>query len=115
MICEGHAAFDEAGTFGFEQAALQARERLADGDPASRSHNAVPGNGLAARASCHGSSGGASASGQPRSPSQLAIRDNAPLRDTFDQRVNLAPAGIHASKDNRNVREFPVLPLYETK
>ncbi len=57
----GNATFDDAGAFGFEEAALEAREGLADDDTSSGGNHPVPGDGLTARASGHGSAGGTSA------------------------------------------------------
>ena len=61
----GDAAFDDAGAFGFEEAALEAGKGLADDDASARGDDAVPGDTLTARASSHGSAGGTSAAGEP--------------------------------------------------
>ena len=64
-MLRGDAAFDDAGAFGFEKAALEAGERLADDDTSPCGDDSVPGDGLTAGASSHGSAGGASSAGQP--------------------------------------------------
>ncbi len=75
---------DQPDAFAFEQAALKAAKRLADHNPAAGGYNAVPGNGLAAWASGHGSPGGAGASRKPYRPGQLAVGDHAPFGDALD-------------------------------
>jgi hypothetical protein len=106
MLC-GNATFDDVGAFGFEEAALEAREGLADDDPASGGNYAVPGDGLTARASCHGSAGGTSAAREPHRPGQLAVGGHAALRDALDEGVESLPGGVHGGKDSRNGGELP--------
>jgi hypothetical protein len=108
---EGHAAMDQPSAFAFEQATLEAGKGFADHDTAAGSDNAVPGNGLAARASSHGSTGGTSAAGEPRGAGQLAVGDDARFGNALDQFVEFAPACGHVPKDSRKGRELPVLPL----
>jgi hypothetical protein len=103
----GDAAFDDACAFGFEEAALEAREGLADDDPASGGNYAVPGNDLTARASCHGSAGGTSPAREPHRPGQLAVGGDAALRDALDEGVQSLPGGVHAAKDSRDGCELP--------
>src|SRR5437879_12631224 len=102
MIAKGDAAFDKAGAFGFEQPALQAGKGLADGDPASRGHNAVPGNGLTPRTSCHSASGGASSAGEPSGARDLAVGKDATFGDALDQCVDFVPVARHVEKIRRN-------------
>ena len=109
MMVKSDAAFDEAGTLGFEQPALQAGKGLADGDPAAGGHNAVPGNSLTPRASGHCATGGASSAGEPRGPGDLSICKDVTFGDTLDQRINFVPVGIHVSKDSWNSRALPVI------
>jgi hypothetical protein len=66
-VLGGDAAFDDAGAFGFEEAALEAGEGLADDDTSARGNDAVPWDGLTARAGGHGSSGGTSAAREAHS------------------------------------------------
>ena len=106
MLC-GDAAFDDAGAFGFEEAALEAREGLADDDPASGGNYAVPGNGLTARASSHGSAGGTSAAGEPHRPGQLAVGGDAAFGDALDEGVESLRGGVHGGKGSRNGGELP--------
>jgi hypothetical protein len=84
VFFEGHAAFDQAGAFALEQAALQAGKRFADRDSTARGDNTVPGNGLTARGGSHGSPGGPSAAREPRGAGQLAVGEDAPLGDALD-------------------------------
>jgi hypothetical protein len=106
VLC-GNATFDDAGAFGFEEAALEAREGLADDDTSSGRNDAVPWDTLTARASSHGSAGGTSAAGEPHRPGQLAVGGDAALRDALDEGVESLPGGVHGGKDSRNVRELP--------
>lgn len=101
------AAFDDAGAFGFEEAALEAGEGLADDDTSARSDDAVPGDGLTARASGHGSAGGTSAAGKPHGARQLAVGGNASFGDALDEGVESLPGGVHGGKDSRNGGELP--------
>jgi hypothetical protein len=103
----GDAAFDDAGAFGFEKAALEAGKGLADDDTAAGGNDAVPGDTLTARASGHGSAGGTSATGKPHRPSQLAIGGGAALRDAFNEGIESLPGGVHPGKDNCNGCELP--------
>ena len=101
------AAFDDAGAFGFEKAALETGEGLADDDTSSGGNHAVPGDRLTARAGGHGSASGASAAGKPHRPSQLAIGGDAALRDAFNEGIQSLPGGVHRAKDNCNGCELP--------
>jgi hypothetical protein len=83
-VLGGNAAFDEVGTFGFENAALEAGKGLADGDSASGGNDAVPRDGLTARASGHGSTGGPSAPGEPHGAGELTVRRDAAFGDALD-------------------------------
>ena len=103
----GDAAFDDADAFGFEEAALEAGEGLADDDTSARGDNAVPGNGLTARASGHGSAGGTSAAREAHSQGQLAVGGNASFGDALNEGVESLPSGVHVGKDSRNGRELP--------
>ena len=103
----GYAAFDNAGAFGFEEAALEAGEGLADDDTSARGDNAVPGDGLTTRTSGHGSAGGTSASREPHGARQLAIRGDAAFRDAFDEGIESLPGGVHVGKDSRDGAELP--------
>jgi hypothetical protein len=106
VLC-GNATFDDAGAFGFEEAALEAREGLADDDTSSGRNDAVPWDTLTARASSHGSAGGTSAAGEPHRPGQLAVGGDAALRDALDEGVESLPGGVHGGKDSRNGGELP--------
>ena len=101
------AAFDDAGAFGFEKAALETGEGLADDDTSSGGNHAVPGDRLTARAGGHGSASGASAAGKPHRPSQLAIGGDAALRDAFNEGIESLPGGVHAAKDSRDGCKLP--------
>ena len=101
------AAFDDAGAFGFEKAALETGEGLADDDTSSGGNDAVPGDTLTARASSHGSASGASAAGKPHGARQLAVGGDAALRDAFNEGIESLPGGVHAAKDSRNGCELP--------
>jgi hypothetical protein len=103
----GDAAFDDAGAFGFEEAALEAREGLADDDTSSGRNDAVPWDRLAAGASSHGSAGGTSAAGEPHRPGQLAVGGDAAFGDALDEGVESLPGGVHGGKDSRNGGELP--------
>jgi len=94
------AAFDDAGAFGFEEAALEAGEGLADDDAPSGGNDAMPGDTLTARASGHGPAGGTSASREPDSPGQLAVGGNASFGDALDEVVESLPGGVHVGKDS---------------
>ena len=111
MFREGHTAMDQPSAFAFEQPPLEAGKRFADHDSAARGQDAVPRDGLAARASGHGSAGGTSAAGEPRGAGQLAVGDDAPFGDALDQFVESIPGRGHLFKDNRNGGKLPVLPL----
>jgi hypothetical protein len=50
-VLGGDAAFDDAGAFGFEEAALEAGKGLADDDTSSGGNDAMPGDTLTTRAS----------------------------------------------------------------
>jgi hypothetical protein len=106
-VLGGDAAFDDADAFGFEEAALEAGEGLADDDTSARGDNAVPGNGLTARASGHGSAGGTSAAREAHSQGQLAVGGNASFGDALNEGVESLPSGVHVGKDSRNGRELP--------
>jgi hypothetical protein len=86
---------------------LEAGEGLADDDTSACGDNAVPGNGLTARASGHGSAGGASAAREPHSPGQLAVGRDASFGDALNERVESLPGGVHVGKDSRNGGELP--------
>jgi len=101
------AAFDDAGAFGFEEAALEAGKGLADDDTSSGGNHAMPGDTLTARASSHGSAGGTSAAREAHSQGQLAIGGDAAFGDAFDEGVESLPGGVHAGKDSRNGGELP--------
>ena len=101
------AAFDDAGTFGFEEASLEAGKRLADDYTSAGGDDTVPGNGLTARASGHGSAGGTSAAREPHSLGQLAVGGNASFGDALNEGVESLPGGVHAGKDSRNGGELP--------
>jgi hypothetical protein len=103
----GDAAFDDAGAFGFKKAALETGKGLADDDTSSGGNHAVPGDTLTARASSHGSAGGASATGEPHGARQLAIGGDAAFGDAFDEGVESLPGGVHPGKDNCNGCELP--------
>jgi hypothetical protein len=100
------AAFGDADAFGFEEAALEAGEGLADDDAPSGGNHAMPGNTLTARASGHGSAGGTSAAGEPHRPGQLAIGGDAAFGDAFDEGVESLPGGVHVGKDSRYGRNL---------
>jgi hypothetical protein len=106
-VLGGDAAFDDADAFGFEEAALEAGEGLADDDMSARGDDAVPRDGLTARASGHGSSGGTSAAGKPHSLGQLAVGGDASFGDALNEGVESLPGGVHAGKDSRNGGELP--------
>jgi hypothetical protein len=108
-VLGGDSAFDDAGAFGFEEAALEAGKGLADDDTSACGDNAVPGDGLTARASGHGSAGGTSAPREPHSPGQLAVGGDASFGDALDEGVESFPGGVHAGKDSRNGSGLPVL------
>ena len=101
------AAFDDGGAFGFEKAALETGEGLADDDTSSGGNHAVPGDTLTVRASSHGSAGGTSAAGEPHSACQLAVGGDAALRDAFNEGIESLPGGVHPAKDNCNGCELP--------
>ena len=101
MIGEGDAAFDKARAFGFEQAALEAGKRLADGDPAAGGDDAMPGNGLTAWTSGHGPAGGASSAGKPSGARDLAIGKHAAFGDALHQHIDLVPVARHVEKITR--------------
>ena len=103
----GDAAFDEASAFGFEEAALEAGEGLADDDTSACGNDAVPGDGLTAWAGGHGSAGGTSASREAHSLGQLAVGGDAAFGDALDEGVESLPGGVHAGKDSRNGGELP--------
>ena len=103
----GDAEFDDAGAFGFEEAALKTGEGLADDDASSGGNDAVPGDGLTARAGGHGSAGGASAAREVHSLGQLAVGGNAAFGDALDEGVESLPGGVHADQDSCNGRELP--------
>ena len=105
----GNAAFDDAGAFGFEKAALETGEGLANDDTSSGGNHAVPGDRLTARAGGHGSASGTSASREPDSPGQLAVGGNASFGDALDEVVESLPGGVHVGKDSRNGSGLPVL------
>jgi hypothetical protein len=98
----GDAAFDDACAFGFEEAALEAREGFADDDTSSGGNHAVPGDALTARASGHGSAGGTSATGELHGACQLAVSGDAAFGDAFDEGVESLPGGVHPGKDSCN-------------
>ena len=106
VLC-GDAAFDDAGAFGFEEAALEAREGLADDDTSSGRNDAVPGDTLTARASSHGSAGGTSATGELHGASQLAVGGDAAFGDAFNEGIESLPGGVHSTKDSRDGCELP--------
>jgi hypothetical protein len=103
----GDAAFDDAGTFGFEKAALETGEGLADDDTSSGGNDAMPGDTLTARASGHRSAGGTSATGEPHGARQLAVGGDAAFGYAFDEGVESLPGGVHVGKDSCNGRELP--------
>jgi hypothetical protein len=103
----GDAAFDDASALGFQKAALETGEGLADDDTSARGDHAVPGDGLTTRASGHGSAGSTSASREPHGARQLAICGEASFGDALDEGVESLPGGVHPGKDNRNGCEFP--------
>jgi hypothetical protein len=103
----GDAAFDGAGAFGFEKAALETGEGLANDDTSSGGNDAMPGDTLTTRASSHGSAGGTSAAGEPHRPGQLAVGGDTALRDALDEGVDSLPGGVHGGKDSRNGGELP--------
>jgi hypothetical protein len=107
-VLGGDAAFDDADGFGFEEAALEAGKGLADNDTSAGGNDAVPGDGLTARAGGHGSAGGASAAREAHSPGQLAVGGNAAFGDAPDEGVESFPGGVHAGKDSRNGSGLPV-------
>jgi hypothetical protein len=92
------AAFDDAGAFGFEKAALEAGKGLADDDTSACGDNAMPGDTLTARAGGHGSAGGTSAAREAHSQGQLAVCGDAAFGDAFDEGVESLPGGVHAVK-----------------
>jgi hypothetical protein len=94
-------AFDDAGAFGFEEAALEAGKGLTDHDASAGGDDTVPGNGLTTRASGHGSAGGTSAAGEPHGARQLAVGGDAAFGDAFDEGVESLPGGVHVGKDSR--------------
>ena len=98
----GDAAFDDAGAFGLEEAALEAGKGLADDDTSAGGDDTVPRDCLTARASGHGSAGGTSAAWEPHSPRQLAVGGKASFGDALDEGVESLPGGVHAGKDSRN-------------
>jgi hypothetical protein len=102
MIRERHTALREPGAFALEQAALQVGKGLADHDSSARGDNAVPGDGLTARASSHGSSGSASPARESRGASQFAVSANAPFRDALNQSIEPRPGEVHVGKDTCN-------------
>jgi len=101
------AAFDDAGAFGFEKAALETGEGLADDDTSSGGNHAVPGDRLTARAGGHGSASGTSAAGEPHGARQLAVGGDAAFGDAFDEGVESLPGGVHAAKDSRDGCKLP--------
>jgi hypothetical protein len=103
----GDAAFDDAGAFGFQEAALEAGKRLADDDTSARSDDAVPGDGLTARAGGHGSAGGTSTSREAHGAGQLAVGGDAAFGDALDEGVESLPGSVHADQDICNGRELP--------
>ena len=115
MAGESDAAIHEEDAFALEKAALKPGERLAHGDAAAGRNDAMPGDGLAARASGHGAARGACSSQEPGGASHLAVSDHASLGDALDEFIHSAPTAGHAEKDNRYGNNFPVLPLYETE
>jgi hypothetical protein len=107
MVGKGHTAFDQAGSFRFQQLPLKAGKWFADGDSSAGGDNAVPGDGLTARAGSHGSSSGTSAAGELRGASQMSISGNTAFRNALNQGVESLPGGVHLRKDTRNGRELP--------
>ena len=101
-----NAAFDDAGAFGFEEATLEAGEGLADDDTSAGGDDTVPGDGLTARASGHGSAGSTSAARELHGARQLAVGGDAAFRDAFDEGVESLPGGIHVGKDSRYGRNL---------
>lgn len=101
-VLGGDAAFDDAGAFGFEEAALEAGKGLADDDTSASGDDTVPGDALTARASGHGSAGSTSAAWEPHSPGQLAVGGKASFGNALDDGVESLPGGVHAGKDSRN-------------
>ena len=100
------AAFDDAGAFGFEEAALEAGEGLADDDAPSGGNDAMPGDTLTARASGHGSAGGPSAAREPHGLGQLAVGGDASFGDALDEGVESLPGGVHVGKDSHYGRNL---------
>ena len=100
------AAFDDAGAFGFEEASLEAGKGLADDDTSAGGNDAVPGDGLTARASGHGSAGGTSAAREAHSQGQLAVGGNASFGDALNEGVESLPGGVHVGKDSRYGRNL---------
>jgi hypothetical protein len=111
VVGKDYTAVREASTLAFEQAALEAGKRLANRDSAASGDNAVPGNGLTARAGGHGSTGGASSSREPSGTRQLPVGGDAALRNSLHQFVESISGRVHPGKDNPVAVELPVLPL----
>jgi hypothetical protein len=105
-VLGGDAAFDDADAFGFEEAALEAGEGLADDDTSACGDNAMPGDTLTARAGGHGSAGGTSAAREAHSQGQLAVCGDAAFGDAFDEGVESLPGGVHVGKDSRYGRNL---------
>ena len=113
MIGKGHAPFDEARSFGFEKAALEAGVGLADGDASTSRNDAVPRNGLTSGRGRHRSSRSAGATGEAYRASQLTIGDDPAPGDALDQRVHFGPGAWHAQNIPRRsqVVSEQLLPL----
>jgi len=86
---------------------LKAGKWLADGDSTSRGDDTVPGDGLAAWASSHGSSGGTSAARKPNGAGQMAVSGNAAFGNALNQGVESLPGGVHLGKHTCNGLDLP--------
>jgi hypothetical protein len=98
MFREGHTATNEPSTFAFQQAPLEPPKRLPYRDSPACGDHPVPGDALAAGASGHGVTGGASASRQMRGASQLSVSNYAAFRDALHERIELVPGRGHNLK-----------------
>jgi hypothetical protein len=98
MFREGHTATNEPSTLAFQQAPLEAPKRFPYRDSPACGDHTVPGNALAAGASGHGVTGGASASRQIRGAGQLPVSNYAAFGHALHQRIELVPGRGHNLK-----------------
>jgi hypothetical protein len=98
MFGEGHAATNEPSTFAFQQAPLEAPKRFPYRDSPACGDDTVPGNVLAAGASGHSVTSGASAPRQMRGAGQLSVSNYAAFGHALHQRIELVPGRRHNLK-----------------